>query len=111
MGSLRRDHEDHDCSCARAQCSRRDRRPRSIYRREFRAREKRGGKVGKTKRGKGTKIMAVADRNALQVSVCAESATPHEVTLAVSTLLRMVVPDAPQSFPPAPSVGRFANSS
>jgi transposase len=31
------------------------------------------------------------------VSVCAESATPHEVTLTVSTLLRMVVPDAPQN--------------
>src|SRR5580700_11172995 len=38
--------------------------------------------------------MAVADRNGLPVSVCAESATPHEVTLAVSTLLQMVVPDA-----------------
>jgi hypothetical protein len=39
--------------------------------------------------------MAVADRNGLRVSVCAESATPHEVTLAMSTLLQMVVPDAP----------------
>jgi hypothetical protein len=33
-------------------------------------------KVGKTKRGKSTKIMAVADRNRLPVSVCVESATP-----------------------------------
>jgi hypothetical protein len=55
---------------------------------------KKGHKVGKTKRGKGTKIMAVADRNGLPVSVCTESATPHEVTLAVSTLLKMVVEDA-----------------
>ena len=38
--------------------------------------------------------MAVADRNGLPVSVCTESATPHEVTLAVSTLLKMVVEDA-----------------
>src|SRR5579864_2469405 len=97
MGSLRRDDSDHDCSCTQAQCSRRNRRLRSIYRREFRTREKRGRKVGKTKRGKGTKIMAVADRNGLPVSVCAESATPHEVTLAMSTLLEMVVPDAPQN--------------
>src|SRR5215831_8809473 len=52
--------------------------------------KKRGRKVGKTKRGKGTKIMAVADRNGLSVSVCAESATPHEVRLAMSTLLQMV---------------------
>jgi len=42
-------------------------------------------KVGKTKRGKGTQIMAVADRHGLPVSVCIESATPHEVTLATST--------------------------
>ena len=41
--------------------------------------------------------MAVADRNGLPVSVCAESATPPEVTLATSTLLRMVVPEAPQN--------------
>ena len=39
--------------------------------------------------GKGTKIMAVANRNGLPVSVCAESATPHEATLATHTLLQM----------------------
>jgi len=59
---------------------------------------KKGGlKVGKTKRGKGTKIMAVADRHGLPVSVCVESSSPHEVTLATSTLVQMVIPDAPQS--------------
>jgi transposase len=36
-------------------------------------------KVGKTKRGKGTKIMAVADSHGLPVAVCTESATPHEI--------------------------------
>lgn len=41
--------------------------------------------------------MAVADRHGLPVSVCVESASPHEVRLAVSTLLQMVVPDAPQN--------------
>ena len=41
--------------------------------------------------------MAVGDRHGLPVSVCVESATPHEVTLATSTLLQMVVPDAPQN--------------
>ena len=39
--------------------------------------------------------MAIADRSGLPISVCVESATPHEVTLAISTLLQMVVPDAP----------------
>jgi hypothetical protein len=33
----------------------------------FAAAKKRGYRVGKTKRGKGTKIMAVADRNGLPV--------------------------------------------
>ena len=41
--------------------------------------------------------MAVADRNGLPVAVCVESATPHEVKLATSTLFQMVIPDAPQS--------------
>jgi len=47
--------------------------------------------VGKTKRGKGTKIMAVADSAGLPVAVCAESATPHEVTLVKETLSESVV--------------------
>ena len=49
-----------------------------IIRRQLCSGEKRGPKVGKTKRGKGTKIMVVADRNGLPVSICVESATPHE---------------------------------
>ena len=39
--------------------------------------------------------MAVADRHGLPVSICIESATPHEVKLATPTLVQMVVPDAP----------------
>jgi hypothetical protein len=53
--------------------------------------------VGKTKRGKGTKIMAVADRNGLPVSICVESATPHQVKVVVPTLVQMVIPEAPQN--------------
>jgi transposase len=41
--------------------------------------------------------MAVADRNGLPVSICVESATPHEVKLAVPTLVQMVIPEAPQN--------------
>lgn len=58
---------------------------------------KRGSRVGNTKRGKGTKIMAMADRFGLPVAVCIESASPNEVTLVDSTLVQMVVPDAPQN--------------
>jgi transposase len=53
---------------------------------------KRGGAgVGKTKRGKGTKIMAVVDGVGLPVAVCVESATPHEVTLVQQTLAELFV--------------------
>src|SRR5258708_15154553 len=45
-----------------------------------------GPGVGKTKRGKGTKILAAPDSAGLPVAVCAESATPHEVTLVQQTL-------------------------
>jgi hypothetical protein len=41
--------------------------------------------------------MAVADRHGLPVSICIESATPHEVKLATSTLVQMVVHDAPRN--------------
>ena len=41
--------------------------------------------------------MAVADRYGLPVAVWVESATPHEVKLAESTLLQMVIPEPPQN--------------
>jgi serine phosphatase RsbU (regulator of sigma subunit) len=47
-----------------------------------------GDCVGKTKRGKGTKLMAVADRSGLPVAAHAASASPHEVTLVKETLDR-----------------------
>src|SRR3972149_4046557 len=49
-------------------------------------RKKGGPGVGKTKRGKGTKIMAVADRAGLPVAISIASASPHEVTLVEPTL-------------------------
>ena len=72
--------------------SRRTPPPRSFHRRELRSRKKKGGLgVGKAKRGKGTKIMAVADSAGFPVAVCAESATPHEVTLVPQTLAEIFV--------------------
>ena len=41
--------------------------------------------------------MAVADRHGLPVAVCVESATPHEVKLALPTLIQIVIPEAPQN--------------
>ena len=48
--------------------------------------KKRGLGVGKTKRGKGSKLMAIADRHGLPVAICAESASPAEVKLVTQTL-------------------------
>ena len=51
--------------------------------------------MGKTKRGKGTKVMAVADRSGLPISIYKESATPHEVTLVRPTLEARFTNDKP----------------
>ena len=47
---------------------------------------RKGGCVGATKRGKGTKLMAMADRFGLPLAACAASASPHEVRLVAATL-------------------------
>jgi hypothetical protein len=41
--------------------------------------------------------MAVADSHGLPISLCIESASPHEVTLVESTLVEIVIPEAPQN--------------
>jgi transposase len=42
--------------------------------------------VGKTKRGKGTKLMAMADGASLPLAVYTGAASPHEATLVEDTL-------------------------
>jgi hypothetical protein len=54
-----------------------------------------GARVGKTKRLKGSKIMAIGDRQGLPVAVHVESATPHEVTLVQTTLAQRFVNQLP----------------
>ena len=54
-----------------------------------------GARIGKTKRGKGSKILAIADRQGLPVAVHVESATPHEVTLVHATLAQRFVNQLP----------------
>lgn len=61
----------------------------------FSSAKKRGLHVGKTKRGKGTKIMAIADAHGLPVAVCIESASPHEVTLVEQTIDATFLEHAP----------------
>lgn len=80
----------------RSEGSRGTRPKRNVHRRQLCSGEKRGLRVGKTKRGKGTKIMAVADGNGLPVAVCTESASPAEVKLVSQTLEQRFVEDVPE---------------
>ena len=52
--------------------------------------------MGKTKRGKGTKLMAVADRHGLPLAVHTASASPHEVTLVHHTLVERFTDETPE---------------
>jgi len=52
--------------------------------------------VGKTKRGKGSKIMAITDGNGLPLSASVQDASPHEVTFVEETLYESFAPETPQ---------------
>lgn len=58
--------------------------------------QKRGRLVGKTKRGKGTKIMGIADGHGLPIALRTESASPAEVTLVEKTLDERIVAGVPE---------------
>jgi transposase len=64
--------------------------------RDFCAGQKRGRQVGKTKRGKGTKIMGIADSHGLPLALRTESASPAEVKLLAATLEARIVADVPE---------------
>ena len=55
-------------------------------------REKGGSEVGKTKRGKGSKLMVVVERAGVPLGVSVASASPAEVTLAEAALATISVP-------------------
>ena len=57
----------------------------TFHRRQLQRREKGGSAVGPTRRGKGTKTLAVADRHGLPVAVSIASASPHVFHADVAT--------------------------
>src|SRR5688572_27717407 len=67
-----------------------------LHRRLLCRRKKGGRAVGKTKRGKGTKVMAVADRAGLPIAIHIAPAAPHEVTLVEATLASRFILETPQ---------------
>jgi len=52
--------------------------------------------VGKTKRGKGTKIMAIAAGNSVPLAVTIDSASPHESKLVDETLAGSFLDELPE---------------
>ena len=52
--------------------------------------------MGKTKRGKGTKLMAVTDGAGFPVALSVGSASPHEVCLVEETLEKRLVDEKPE---------------
>ncbi|PIR56058.1 MAG: hypothetical protein COU73_02740 [Parcubacteria group bacterium CG10_big_fil_rev_8_21_14_0_10_46_32] len=52
--------------------------------------------MGKNKRGKGSKVMAVSDASGLPVAVHVDSATPHEITLVAKTIAGRFTRAAPR---------------
>lgn len=57
---------------------------------------KRGRPVGKTKRGKSTNLLAVAEGSGLPLAVHTASASPYEVTLVGETLAAGFAPGKPE---------------
>ncbi|MGA7063839.1 MAG: IS5 family transposase [Candidatus Acidiferrales bacterium] len=64
---------------------------RIVSGRQFCSGQKRGSKVGKTKRGKGTKWMVVVDGQGVPLGKQLYSASPNEVRLAEETLAAVCV--------------------
>jgi transposase len=64
----------------------------SLSGRELCSRKKGGSGIGKTKVGKGSKVMLVVDGNGLPIGLHLASAQPHEITLAAQTLKTIRVP-------------------
>ncbi len=67
-----------------------------LHRRHVRYSQKRGACVGKTKRGKGTKIMAFSDGSSIPLALHTESASPHEVSLVEATLASGFLKEKPK---------------
>jgi IS5 family transposase len=67
-----------------------------LHRRHLRGGQKGGPSVGKTKRSKGTKLMAIADGSGVPFSLHTASASPHGVTLVEATLAASFAGEEPE---------------
>jgi transposase len=96
LGEVRRDGTAAAHAGATPQGCGRVRSQRMFCGRDFCSGQKRGRQVGKTKRGKGTKIMGIADGHGLPLALRTESASPAEVKLVLVTLEARIVAEVPE---------------
>jgi transposase len=96
LGALWSDREHSLGAGAASQGSRRVGFERKLCGRDICSGQKRGRLVGKTKRGKGTKIMGIADSHGLPLALRTESASPAEVKLVEPTLEERIVAQVPE---------------
>jgi transposase len=96
MGQNARARSNSRSPCKRLTGKRQARPERSVHRRQPCRRKKRGALVGKTRRGKATKIMAISDRNGLPIAVGIASGECHETKLVLKTLQSRFVADIPK---------------
>ena len=76
--------------------SRETRPERVVHRCQLQFGEKRGSAVGPTRRGKGSKIMAISDGHGLPLAVHVASASPHETKLVEPTLEQCFLTEPPE---------------
>lgn len=69
---------------------------RMLHRWDFCKCQKRGLSIGKTKKGKGTKIMAIADASGIPLSVWTTTASTHEVKLVEQTIDKRFIREKPK---------------
>jgi len=69
---------------------------RIVHRCQLQFGEKRGSAVGPTRRGKGSKIMAISDGHGLPLAVHVASASPHETKLVGPTLEQRFLAETPE---------------
>ena len=96
MGQSRHIRERAEKASRRCQRARRPGPDGVFHRRNLCHGQKGGAGVGKTKRGKGTKLMAVADGAGFPVAISVGSASPHEVRLVEDTLDKRLVNEKPE---------------
>ncbi len=96
MGKGRGDGAHFTGTCPRLERKGKTELERGVHRWYLRHSQKGGRGVGKTKRGKGSKLMVMADGAGLPIAVCVTSATPHEVKLVEVTLEACWVPAWPK---------------